>query len=207
MKKNESTIAVIEGKWFPNKNQTVKSFFDFICDLHFENQHAYHYEMFNNGTAFQEILPRMCKTDNVRNLYIAAHGDENGIFGSDETPISITKIKNAIRELNDTEGRLHSIYFGCCLFGNGQNLHDLLTATDRLRWIAGYTKSIDFVESTVLDALFWSKYLSLDEGTALVKIKVVCDALKQDAGGLVARLGFKVIARDARFASGIIELI
>ncbi len=150
--------------------------------------------MFNDGNAFQEILPRMCETDNLRNVYIAAHGDDNGIYGSNGKVVSFTRIKNAVTGLNTTNGVLHSIYFGCCLFGNGNNLEDLLSG-NRLRWVAGYTKQIDFVDSTVFDSLFWSKYIKSPEKTSLKKIKQVVNELKADAPGLVKRLGFKVVIR------------
>jgi hypothetical protein len=195
---NESRIAVIEGKWFSDRNQTVKSFFDFICDLHFENQHAYHYEMFNNGTAFKEILPRMSRTNNIHNVYIAAHGNNNGISGSNGEIVSATKIKNSIKSLSNNKGRLHSIYFGCCLFGSNGNLQDLLFSGNRLKWVAGYTTPIDFVDSTILDTLFWSKYISSQARTPLRKIIEVTNGLLQDAPGLVARLGFKVIIKRGK---------
>jgi hypothetical protein len=204
---NESHIAVIEGKWEQDKNLSVKSFFDFVCDLHCKNQHAFHYEMFNNGTAFQEILPRMCRTDNIRNVYVAAHGGVNGILGSNGEEISMTRIRNAVRELDDTEGRLHSIYFGCCLFGQFQNIRDLLEASGQLRWIAGYTKSISFIDSTVLDALFWHQYLKSKASTPLLKIVEVYQRLKADAPGLMQRLGFKVAVRDERRSDPVYELV
>lgn len=204
---NHSQVAVIEGKWEKNRNLTVKSFFDFVCDLHFDSQHAYHYEMFNNGSAFQEIFPRMCKTDNIRNVYIAAHGDTDGILGSNGEVISMTSIKNAVRELDNTEGKLHSIYFGCCLFGQFRNIHDLLEAGDQLRWIAGYTKAVDFVESTLLDGLFWHHYITSNENTPLLRIVDTYTKLKVDASGLMQRLGFKVAVRDERRTNPIFELV
>lgn len=204
---NQSQVAVIEGKWEKGRNLTVKSFFDFVCDLHFESQHAYHYEMFNNGSAFQEILPRMCQTDNIRHVYIAAHGDSDGILGSNGEVISMTRIKNAVRELDNTEGRLHSIYFGCCLFGQFRNIRDLLEAGDQLRWIAGYTKSVSFVDSTLLDGLFWHHYINSRENTTLLRVSDTYNRLKTDAPGLIQRLGFKVGVRDERHTEPVFELI
>lgn len=204
---NKSHIAVIEGKWEKHRNLTVKSLFDFVCDLCFDNQHEYHYEMFNNGSAFQEILPRMCRTDNIRNVYIAAHGEEDGILGSNGDVISMVRIRNAVRELDNTDGRLHSIYFGCCLFGNFRNLRDLLESSEQLRWIAGYTKKVDFVDSTLLDALFWQYYLYSNETTPLLKITKTYHQLKADAPGLMHRLGFKVAVRDERRSDPIFELV
>lgn len=204
---NKSQVAVIEGKWEKGKNLTVKSFFDFVCELHFKDHHAYHYEMFNNGTAFQEILPRMCSTTNIRHVYIAAHGDTDGILGSNNESISITRIKNAVRELDDARGTLHSLYFGCCLFGQFSTLRDLLEASSELTWIAGYTTSVDFVDSTLLDGLFWHHYFNSEEDAPLSRIKDAYSKLKADAPGLMQRLGFKVAVRDARRQEAIYELV
>jgi len=204
---NQSQVAVIEGKWEKGRNLTVKSFFDFVCDLHFDSQHAYHYEMFNNASAFQEILPRMCKTANIRHVYIAAHGDDAGIHGSNGEVISMTRIRNAVKELDNTEGRLHSIYFGCCLFGQFRNIRDLLEASEQLRWIAGYTKAVSFVDSTLLDGLFWHHYINSSENTPLLRISDTYRRMKTDAPGLIQRLGFKVGVRDDRRTEPVFELI
>lgn len=207
MIKNESQVAVIEGKWEDGRNLSVKSLFDFVCDLRFRSQHAFHYEMFNNGDALQEILPRMCEIYNVRNVYLAAHGDEKGVYGSNGEAISFTRIKNAVKEIDDTKGQLDSLYFGCCLFGQAGNLHELLDESKQLRWIAGYTKSINFVDSTVLDALFWQHYFSFTDSSPLARILKVHKKLKADAPGMIKRLGFKVVVRDNRKTEKVYELV
>lgn len=208
IKVNQSQVAVIEGKWEKARNLTVKSFFDFVCELHFADQHAYHYEMFNNGTAFQEILPRMCSTNNIRHVYIAAHGGIDGILGSNGEAISITRIKNAVRELDNAKGALHSLYFGCCLFGQFDTIRELLEASNELTWIAGYTTSVDFIDSTLLDGLFWHHYIRSKEIAPLSRIKDAYSRIKGDAPGLMQRLGFKVAVRDERRRSeSVYELV
>ena len=103
---------------------------------------------------------------------------------------------------------MHSIYFGSCNFGSYDNLKSLLINGDnnQIRWIAGYTESVDFIKSTVLDALFWNLYISNNSSTPLQKIKEVCDTLLNEAPGLVKDLGFKVLAWDQKFENPIIEL-
>ena len=66
----------------------------------------------------------------------------------------------------------------------------------KLRWVAGYTKEIDFVNPSVLDTLFWNLYMTDAGTTDLKKIGNVCTALLEYAGGLVKELGFKVLAYD-----------
>jgi len=206
--KNKTKIAVVEGKWFENKNISVRSLFDLVSDINFDSPHEYHYEMFNNGAALKEIMVRLASTDNIHHIYIAAHGNDGALFGSNENEeISLAKVRNAIKDINDCHGKLNSIYFGSCSFGNSSNLESLLLNGDiQLRWIAGYTKNVDFVKSSVLDALFWHTYIEDDSSTPLQKIQRVCKSIRRDASGLIDELGFKVLAFDGRSSTPIMEL-
>jgi len=212
---NDSNIAVIEGKWFKGKNISVRSLFDLISDLNFGSPHQYHYEMFNNGDALKEIVLRLASTNNIHNIYFAAHGSKEGILGSNEDVISTAKLSNLIKATNDCRGKLDSIYFGSCSFGSSKNLEKLLLSAegDQIRWIAGYTKDVDFVKSTALDALFWHEYLiaKYDKKKNLVRplnrIEAVCKTVSKQAGGLIEELGFKVISFNAKRANPICELI
>ncbi len=212
---NDSNIAVIEGKWFKDKNISVRSLFDLISDLHFGSPHQYHYEMFNNSDALKEIVLRLASTNNIHNIYFAAHGSKEGILGSNEDVISTVKLSNLIKATNDCRGKLDSIYFGSCSFGNSKNLEKLLLSAkgEQIRWIAGYTKEVDFVKSTALDAIFWHEYLEAKHDkdgkqlSTLNRIELVCEEIKRQANGLVKELGFKVIAYNAKRASSICELI
>ncbi len=105
----------------------------------------------------------------------------------------------------DLHGKLKSIYFGSCNFGNYSNLKELLE-DGKLSWVAGYTKEIDFVKSSVLDTLFWDLYMT-DAGTkGLKKVENVCTTLLEYTGGLVEKLGFKVLAYDGRRSHPIMDL-
>lgn len=204
---NETKIAVVEGKWFKGKNTSVRGLFDLISDINCGSPHKYHYEMFNNDTAFQEIIARLASTDNIHNVYIAAHGSEEGLYGSNGKVITLTKVRNSIKKINKSHGKLSSIYFGSCNFGNDTNLEDLLLNGDiQLRWVAGYTESVDFIKSSVLDALFWNLYISNNSSTPLKKIKEVCDELLYEVPGLIKELGFKVLAYDGKFDHPVIDL-
>ena len=162
--------------------------------------------MFNDGAALQEIMERLASKNNIHHIYIAAHGSENGLFGSNGEKISKTIIKNTIKRINGSRGKLESIYFGSCNFGNYSNLEELLEyGNSKLRWVAGYTKEIDFVKSSVLDTLFWNLYIN-ESSTVSETVNNVCGTLLQDAGGLVEKLGFKVLAYDGRRSHPIMDL-
>ena len=69
-------LAVIEGRWWESGNLTVRDLFETIAAALRENPDAYHYEMFNNGHSLGEVIPRVARKPQIKNLYIAAHGDE-----------------------------------------------------------------------------------------------------------------------------------
>lgn len=206
--KNKTKIAVVEGKWFKDKNISIRSLFDLVSDINFDSPHEYHYEMFNNDAAFQEIIERLAVTDSVHNLYIAAHGNKGALVGSNHVEISLAKVRNSIKRISQSDGKMHSIYFGSCSFGNQSNLESLLLSAEnnQIRWVAGYTKDVDFIKSSFLDALFWNLYIRDESEAPLQKVKNVCNTLLCDVGGMVEELGFKVLAFDGRSSNPIIEL-
>jgi hypothetical protein len=65
-----------------------------------------------------------------------------------------------VRNAN-TNGAIAGLYFGSCLVGTPRNASFWLTETPTTghKWIAGYTKSVDWVDSSAVDMIFWSKYL------------------------------------------------
>jgi len=196
----ESKLAVIEAKWFRGQNISMRGVFDFLTDIHFKNAHSYHYEMFNDAHAFKELFSRMSLLNGIHDIYVAAHGDMNGIYGSNQELISKTIVKNIIESSNDARGRLDSIYFGCCLFGNELSMVKLLCAGSTIKWIAGYDKSVGFIDSSSLDLMFWNHYWNNKKenksNTTLQHIQKTFADLKNDTGGLMERLGFKVYVWD-----------
>ena len=62
---NETKMAVVEGKWFKDQNISVRGLFDLVSDINFDSPHNYHYEMFNNGAALQEIMERLASKNNI----------------------------------------------------------------------------------------------------------------------------------------------
>jgi hypothetical protein len=195
--KHKSGIAVLEGRWWTESNISVREVFDLISNIKYNSPHNYHYEMFNNSAAFKEIFQRLANQDSIHNIYIASHGDENGIYGTNEELITTTIIKNAFNSASANRGRLDSVYFGSCSFSTPDNFLKILDGQHDIKWIAGYTKDICFLESTFLDGLFWSQYLS-EKSAPLKRVESVCNYLKETVPGLIQKLGFTVFAKDQR---------
>jgi hypothetical protein len=156
--------------------------------------------MFNNAAAFKEIFQRLARQDLIHNIYIASHGDENGIYGSNEEVVTTATIKSIFNSTSADRGRLDSVYFGSCSFSTPSNFLKLLDGLHDIKWVAGYTGEVDFLESTFLDGLFWNRYLS-EKSAPLKRVESVCKYLKESVPGLIEKLGFTVCARDQRRTS------
>jgi len=191
-------LAVIEGKWFNKRNTSVRGMFDLLSDIRTDSPHNYHYEMFNDATAFREIFLRLSATRGIHHIYVASHGNNNCLFGTNGDSISRTIIQNTIAAANKEDGRLDSIYFGCCLFGTQEILEASLTASGSIRWVAGYDKSVEFIASSALDWIFWNTYESTS-GTPLKRITETVTIMKNEVPGLMTKLGFHVAAWDGKF--------
>ena len=71
-------LAVLESRWWKTSNDSVRGLFDMLAGMHKDNPFAYHYEMFNNADSLRELIPRIAKMKDVHNIYIGAHGAEDG---------------------------------------------------------------------------------------------------------------------------------
>jgi hypothetical protein len=161
-------LAVIESRWWKSGNSSVKGTFDVLSDILTRNPSAYHYEMFNNSGSFGEVFRRIANS-RIRNVYIGAHGTETKIFGANglaENAVSRTKIRNVLREIRAKRGSaLHGIYFGCCLLAQEDTIEFLLEPEAnhhvRVRWVAGYGSSVDWIKAAAVDLFFWNTYYRL----------------------------------------------
>jgi len=159
MPKPKSQLAVLEGKWSEQTNISVKGLFDILSDINFKTPHSYIYEMFCDAAALNNIVSRMGDNNDIRYLYIGAHGNQTSISGSGGN-ISRVQLRNTLIKLN--AGTMEGLFLGSCLFGDKKNSRFLLNPPNNnnppIKWVAGYTKNIDWIDSSVLDMLFWNKF-------------------------------------------------
>lgn len=120
-------------------------------------------------------------------LYIASHGNNGRISGL-QKDINRATIISALSAAEN----ISFAHFGSCLFGSKKNLDELLESAKHLRWAAGYTATVDWVDSTLFDILFWGRIESRDEKTKGRKTHtLVCDLL-EEVHGLANSLGFRL---------------
>jgi hypothetical protein len=202
-----SGLVVLEGRWQKAKNLSVKSLFDVLIDMNFDNPHEYYYEKFANYSSLKAILSDMGRYSGGKYLYIGGHGDENVLWGSIDF-ISRTQFRNALK--GELGGGYQGIFLGSCLFGSSRNanyLFDILP--NNIKWIAGYSKSIDWVDSSVLDLLFWNTFFSYDSAKCTNReiIELTCEEIFETSVGLIEKLGFHVFARRQGRTPGVINLL
>lgn len=196
-----SGLVVLEGRWQDNRNISVRSLFDLLMDMEFGSIHEYHFEHFATGESLRAIINCFCGPNSrKRYVYIGSHGDENGFSGSVER-VSRTYLNNTLRDY--LGGQIRGIFFGSCLFGNERNAEFFFDSDNgipqNVRWIAGYGRSVDWIESSVLDILFWKRLFETKRRSESMNeadlISDVCEYLNLVAGGLVTSLEFQVFKR------------
>ena len=205
---NPSGLVALEGKWSKSSNVSVKSLFDVLVDINFGNPHAYYFEHFANGGALSAIVENNIR--GAKYLYIGAHGDENGICGSSDF-ISRTTLRNIFTRLSSS---IRGIFLGSCLFGSENNADFLFDALpSSVKWIAGYNMSVDWIESSVLDLLFWNTLFAWDRPTktfvfsAKETVESTCEEIQEYAPGLVGMWEFQVFMRSAGRGTGLRRLL
>lgn len=191
-------IAVLEARWWAKSNLSVRPLFDLIADIHCSNPHAYHYEMINSEAAAKEAIPRIGRLKHCKYLYIAAHGDADGIYLGGDERLSRTELKN---RLNAIEGsKFVGLYLGACSFGTKVLADHLFSGGVSLRWIAGYSKSPNWIDSSSLDLLFFNALLKKPRkgDTSAKHFRKVARRIATSAGGLTKALGFGLYGRSPK---------
>ena len=195
-------VSILEGKWFPNKDVSVRDLIRALLDVwNPEYERAYHYEVFTTEEAFCSAISHAFEPGNARLIYIAAHGDKGAIYGFHDDGITRAKIRHALQ--NATQGVVkRGLYFGSCLFGSLDNAEFVLTECSGVEWIAGYTTAVDWIDSTVVDLFFLRHYLFPAPGkgnsapnTVRKRVVHACKMVATNMPSLARRLEFHVYLR------------
>jgi len=97
-----------------------------------------------------------------RLIYVAAHGSPGRLGGLPDGSgaMNFASLVTVLRRVGGIEG----IHLGCCEVGNPRNMARLLKRDRRrrtkpFRWVAGYREYIDWLDSMIVDMLFWRALL------------------------------------------------
>ena len=202
-------LAVVESRWWESGNLSVRGLFETIAACLKENPDAYHYEMFNNGNSLGEVITRIARKPHIRNLYIAAHGDESGIYGAEAETNENNRISRAVlgNILEDIPRRsLSGLYLGTCLTANLDTVNFLLDRGS-VSWIAGFSESIGWLEGSSVDLYFWTTYFARNRsGGELARIRRTAENMAP-IEALCRNLGFNIFVRQRGRSGGISTLL
>lgn len=163
MKKQHSSrraILVLESPWgldASDANRTsvlpfIEGVGKFSGDV--EVLHANFYD----ASSFKKALDCLVKAryENAI-LYVASHGSLDSI-GDMKTIDLLFEIGEVSRGVNIT-----GVLLGACLAGKNTSRMEVYTEGTNLRWCAGYSTSVAWLEGTLLDCSILAKMLYLDD--------------------------------------------
>ena len=200
-------LSVIESRWWNDGNDSVRPLFEVLCGIVESNPHSFRYDMFAEERSLSHVISEICSSREFHSIYIGAHGDDKSICGMGNSTISRTVFRNIIKAQNSKKS-LSGVYFGSCLISTEANAHfwlDPLQKTN-LKWIAGYNKSVDWIDSSAVDMIFWSKYLEdrkknrsrrKNKKTELEMAKYASSEMKKIMPTVFNELGFNVYYLDS----------
>lgn len=164
----KSGLAVVEHRYWETGNHSVKSLFELLLSVGEEfRPDDFRYDVFVNRSSLLAILHHLVSTTamGVHSIYLAGHGERRGVSTDfDQVPISVCDI---IREVGNSQNEecqsvVDGIYFAVCHALNDDAGQDAMQSAEAagLKWFAGYGLEADWVNSAVIDMIFWNSYLS-----------------------------------------------
>jgi hypothetical protein len=199
-------LAVIESRWWTDGNDSVRPLFETLAGIVEGNPHSVRYDMFIEKTSLSELIVDIAAKGTCHSIYIGAHGNDTMIKGLGKAEISRTVLRNMLSKSNK-KATVTGIYFGSCLVGTKENAAFWLSkkAKTGLKWVAGYTKSINWIDSSAIDMIFWSKYLNerktnrsrkKNKKTDLEMVKLAASEMKKLMPTVFDQLGFNIYHLD-----------
>lgn len=199
-------LAVVESRWWDGGNDSVRPLFETMAGIVEGNPHSVRYDMFAEESSLSKIIADVAGKGDYHSIYIGAHGDESSISGLADAEISRVRLRNMFRNSN-ASGSIAGLYFGSCLIATEKNATFWLADSPitGLKWVAGYSKSVDWVDSSAVDMIFWSKYLHerrtnrsrrRDKKTEMEMVKHASSMMKKLMPTVFNELGFNVYYLD-----------
>jgi hypothetical protein len=154
-------FSVVESRWWPKGNHSVRPLFEAVASIHYDNPSAFAYDMFADKSSLTAVMNMRGGDSRTEVLYLASHGDEKSIGPSEKNSISRAEARNILIQANKN-AQIKGLFLGTCLTGNADFARFLLEKSEaNLEWVAGYGKSVDWVDGTAIDMIFFSKLAEL----------------------------------------------
>lgn len=207
-------LTVLEGKWFSRKNVSLESLFSPLFSVWApEGGATHHYEMFTTDDAFRDAMLHAFGGGRATTVYVAAHGSRYSIQGFHDQGISRAKVRNALRYVKASHTK-RGIYFGSCGFATHRNAEFILEGCTRVSWMAGYSSSVDWVDSSLLDLFFLRHFLFPSPGhghrrprTVMQRLNYAVERTCTQMNQLALDMEFHVYVRRHGRGGGIRDLV
>lgn len=145
-------FLVLEAYWSDKltARDSVQPFLKGLCDL---NRWELHYRTFDSGNdlvLWIHQFNQLRRPGQEKIVYVAGHGSK-GVIATVEERIPLRSLVAALLPAKNLVG----LHLGACSVGQPRFLQELIKKT-ALRWVAAYDREVPWLESTMLDLLFWS---------------------------------------------------
>ena len=204
---SDTGLAVVEARWSSQGNHSVRPLFETLAGITVENPFGFRYDMFCDEGSLARILSSVGTDKNYHSLYLAAHGDENTIYGLDEAAISRAIFRNRLRAGNPNHS-ITGLYFGSCSICHHDNAEFFLNEQQgcNVNWVAGYSRKVDWIDSSSVDLIFFAKLIQQHlinarrrqgKHTNLKMAKHAANEVKSLMPNVFDRLGFNMFYKDS----------
>ena len=154
-------FSVIESRWWDSGNHSVRSLFEAVASIHYDNPSAFYYDMFADKSSLGSVLNSRGIDGQSEVIYLASHGDESGVAPGSGSKISRAELRNILTYAN-SQKQIRGLFLGTCLTGNAKVANFLFKgAGTNLDWVAGYSNSVDWIDGSAIDMIFFSKLAEL----------------------------------------------
>lgn len=154
-------FSVVESRWWPEGNHSVRALFEAVASIHYDNPSAFAYDMFADKSSLATVMNLRGTDKRTEVVYLASHGDETNIGPNATNAISRTEARNIVISANKKK-QIKGLFLGTCLTGNAAVARFFLENTStNLEWVAGYSKSVNWVDGSAIDMIFFSKLAEL----------------------------------------------
>lgn len=148
-------FSVVESRWWSKGNHSVRALFEAVAAIHYNNPTCFYYDMFADRSSLSTVLKMRGQDAQTQVLYLATHGDAKNIGPNATNAISRTEVRNILSFANKAS-QIKGLYLGTCLRGLVRE-----NTSTKLEWLAGYRDSVDWIDGSAIDMIFFSKLAEL----------------------------------------------
>ncbi len=189
-----SGLGVVECRSADSRPGSLVGYYGQLAEQAWDEPHSYSAAIVGSEKALKPALAQLAADCDVRCICIAGHGRRNHIefadgSSADEGTLAFAYPPDA--------ASVRGLHLSSCSTVTPELANRLLASNRALRWVSGYRKDANWLQSLAADYCFLGSFLCLPlVRFRLDSARTACNALRQSIGGLVDELGLAVFVRD-----------